>query len=213
MPRIKIVMKYIRHNLALVPVFFVFTCAHQELSEQEALQLKQAVTEYREQKFDQAETTLTELGKKFPANIEINVLRARIKYYTRDFAASESILRDLLKKREGNAHASIWLGRVVAVSPKRTEEERLNEASSIFKQVLKDDPENFQAHYLLGRCLEAQGKLELALYEYQAAEIPLEDQAQRINAHLGDLFTRLNMTDRAAKHRKMAGALAGSQEK
>ena len=54
MPRIKIVMKYIRHNLALVPVFFVFTCAHQELSEQEALQLKQAVTEYREQKFDQA---------------------------------------------------------------------------------------------------------------------------------------------------------------
>ncbi len=201
-------MHYIRHNFAILGLFLAAACSKAELTEPELAQFKQAAADYRTQKFDQAEATLANLAKTHPDNTEVNVMRARIKYYTRDFAASELILRDFLKKREGNPHALLWLGRVVAVSPKRSEEERLSEASSIFRQILKEDPENSQAHYLLGRCLEAQGKVELALYEYQAAQVPLEDQLHRVHAHLGDLFSKLRMDDRAARHRKLAGALA-----
>jgi len=166
-----------------------------ELSEEEHLQFGRASRLYSERKFDEASQLLLPLVSRKPDSVEPAVLLARVQFFTREFEKSESTLRALIKNRK-SPYAQLWLGRVVASNPERTEE-----AAAIFRTVIIDDPENHAAHYYLGRCLENQGKMQEALLSYQRA-LAVEYQLSKIHLHLGAVFESLQMKDRATSHFK-----------
>lgn len=180
------------------------SCAGTDFSQEEVERFHEAQILFRNQKFDDAEKILAALREKKPANAEAGVLHAKIKFYTRDFKSAEEILREVQKGNEESPYVAMWLGRVVMLDPARQDE-----ASAIFREILKRDPENFTAHYYLGRTLENQENVRLALSSYQAA-LAQEYQISKIHLHMVKLFTDLSMPDRAKKHRERIKALGAS---
>ena len=181
----------------LIALLLVATAACNDASgftKEELIQFQKAQDLYRSRKFDDAQEVLKGLIAQKPGNIEAGVLRAKILFFTRDYAASESVLRSYLKNDEDNPYVLMWLGKTIAV-----QEERNAEAIEIFRTIVERDPENYLARYYLGRCLERDQKLKPALEQYYNA-LALEYELTKIHRHLGKLLTEMKMDSRAAHH-------------
>lgn len=173
----------------------VVQCGGEErLSSADLKKIESAQQSYSARKFEEAKTILVPLREERPKSIEVGVLLARVFFFTRDFKSSEELLRTLSKDNKTSAYVLLWLGKVVA-----SDANRQNEAADIFREILRQDPENFAAHYHLGRCLEAQDKLEQALIEYERASAA-EFHISKLHLHMGQLFSHLQMNDRAREH-------------
>ncbi len=171
------------------------------LNEDQLKRFNDAQTLYRNRKFDDARESLEKLLDERPGSVEVVALLARVRFFTREFDAAEELLRDYLDDDEHNPYALMWLGKTIAVNP-----ERQAEAAEIFKQIVQRDPENYLARYYLGRTLEAQNQLKPALLEYQTA-LAMEYQVSKVHLHMGRLFDRLEMGDRARTHFQRVQAL------
>ncbi len=188
-----------------LPLFSILLfCGGPQFNEEELKKFAEAQALFRNQKFDDAEKLISSLRSSKKSNAEAAVLHAKIRFFQRDFKAAEEILLEALKKNEGNPYVAMWLGRVIMVDPKRQEE-----AGRFFRSILERDPENFTAHYYLGRTLENEKKARLALLEYQAA-LAHENQISKTHLQMVRLFTGLSMHDRAKKHRDRVHALGAS---
>ncbi|MBI3395478.1 MAG: tetratricopeptide repeat protein [Spirochaetia bacterium] len=184
-----------------LPLSIFSACSGRDFSEADLKRFEEAQALYRNRKFEEADKIAGELRSKKPANVEAGVLHAKIKLYTRDFKGAEEILKEVRKKNDSSPYVLLWLGRVIMVDPKRQEE-----ACAIMREVLQNDPENFNAHYLMGRCLENQKKMKAALLEYQTA-LGMEYQVSKVHSHMARLFSDLSMNDRAKKHADRVKAL------
>lgn len=191
-------------SILVLIVSFFSACSSGEFTEEEVRKFSEAQALFRNRKFDDAEKIISGLRSVRKGNPEAGVLHAKIKFFTRDFKGAEDILVETLKKNEGSPYVEMWLGRVVMTDPKRQEE-----AGEIFRRIVKRDPENFTAQYYLGRTLENQKKLKLAILAYQAS-LAEEHQISKTHLHLVRLFTDLAMQDRAKKHRERLKALGVS---
>ena len=170
-------------------------CAQNDgLTEEQLTQFNQAQALYRSKKFQEAEERLNSLREARPDSMEVAVLFARIKFFTREFAAAEAVLVEQLESDADNPYVLMWLGKTIAVDPERQEE-----AAEKFRLILERDPENYMAHYYLGRVLESQRKIKPALLEYQTA-LGMEYQISKVHLHMGRLFHGLRMNDRAQQH-------------
>ncbi|MBL8018243.1 MAG: tetratricopeptide repeat protein [Leptospirales bacterium] len=164
------------------------------LTKDELAEFDQAQTLYQNKKFEEAAGKLEALRAKRKDSIEVGVALAKIKFFTRSFADCEKILREVLKEESENPYALLWLGKTVAVDPQRQAE-----AADIFRSIIRRDPENYMAYYYLGRCLEAQNDVKSALIQYQTA-LTLSYHLSKIHLHMGRLFTRMKLHNRAEEH-------------
>ncbi len=179
---------------AITVAFAAARCGPGPLSREDIETFSKAQTFYSNQKFAEAENVLKPVYENHPERIESGVLLAKVYFFTRKFRESEEILQRLLSMHESNPYVMIWLGKLLAV-----QETRMPEAVKIFQKVLKNDPENFAAHYYLGRCLEDSGKIKEALAEYQSA-LAMEQQLSKIHLHMGLMLHDLQMEDRSREH-------------
>lgn len=180
------------------------SCGGHQFTEEELKTFSEAQALFRNQKFDDAEKLIIGLRASKKSNAEAAVLHAKIRFFQRDFKSAEEILRENLKKNDGNPYVEMWLGRVLMIDPKRQEE-----AGRLFRAIVERDPDNFTAHYYLGRTLENEQKARLALIEYQAA-LAHENQISKTHLQMVRLFTGLSMHERAKKHRDRVHALGTS---
>lgn len=177
-----------------VAAALLISCANRTPDAAQVEQLERAQSLYREKRFEEARVALTPLAETHM--LEAEVLLGRLQFFTRQFAESESTLRSAASHSDESPYAMLWLGRVIA-----SDEKRLAEAAEIFRGMLRRDPENHAAHYYLGRCLEGQGHVQQALLEFERARAA-EYQLSKLHLHMGELFGRLSMPDRANRHFK-----------
>jgi len=188
--------------IVLLCAFSAGFCGPSDLSREEVKLLHQAFVLYGDRKFDAAEKRLAGLPDSGPNSFQARVLLARIRFHTKKYAEAEKILHEILREDESNPHALMWLGKILL-----EQDHRHREAAEIFKRILKRDPENFMAHYHLGRCFERQHRMKSALRQYQRA-LAVEHQLSRMHLHVATLFARLRLDDRARKHYGRARLLA-----
>lgn len=194
-PRTKRRMSPFHRTLhASLAAALLLSCGSRTPNAAQLQQLERAQSLYREKHFDEARIALRPLAEAHV--LEAEVLLGRLQFFTRQFAESESTLRSAGDHSDQSPYAMLWLGRVVA-----SDEKRLAEAAEIFRGVLRRDPENHAAHYYLGRCLEGQGHVQQALLEFERARAA-EYQLSKLHLHMGQLFGRLSMPDRARRHFK-----------
>ncbi|MCE9598107.1 MAG: tetratricopeptide repeat protein [Spirochaetia bacterium] len=180
---------------SLLFVILVVSCKKDtSLSKEDLAEFEQAQTLYQNRKFDEATTRLEGLRSKRKGSIEVGVALAKVKFFTRNFADCEKILREVLEEDNGSPYVKLWLGKTIAVDPKRQAE-----AAEIFRSIIRSDPENYMAYYYLGRCLEAQDDVKSALIQYETA-LTLGFHLSKIHLHMGRLFTRMKLHSRAEQH-------------
>lgn len=178
--------------------------ADSAIAAKDQLLVRQAEALYRERKLEKAEQILSRLQNRYPDSIEINLPLAKIYFFSRRLQQAELLLRRLAEKRERRPYLLMWLGRVLSVNP-----DRQAEALQIFEQILQNNPENYMAHYYLGRILEAQNRSREALLAYKSA-LAMEYHLGRIHARLGDLLAEMRMEERSRWHSKRAAEINAS---
>lgn len=185
---------HIGAGVYLLILLSLVCCTEPEMTQKQWKEFREAQTLYRNKKFTQARKRTTVLLAEVPHNVEIAVLHARIHFFLQEFDEAEKILKEALGYDSDNPYLLAWLGRTIAVHPKRQAE-----AAETFRKIIKRDPENYMAHYYLGRCLEAQKNFKPALLAYQNA-LAMERQLSRMHLHLGRLFYRLKLQERSSAH-------------
>ncbi len=179
------------------------SCAREAatLAAEEQIELQRAQNFYLKRNFPAAEKLFKKLQAKYPHSLEINGPLAKIYFFDRRFHQAEELLRQLLEEEEKNPYLLMWLGRVLSIDSSRR-----REALQIFREIIYNDPENYMAHYYLGRTLEAQNRPREALLAYKSA-LAMEYQAGRVHFRLGKLLTALQMKERAHNHLKRAAEI------
>ena len=192
--------------LYVIIVFIVSAanCAREDFEKEDLEIFEKGQTFYLNKKFDDAKMVLDPLCKKYSGNVECGVLLAKISISTRNFKDAEETLRALLKKHPESPYVLKWLGDVVYLRDPA-------EAIDLYRKILKNDPENYEAHYRLGRCLRDAGKVREALHELTWS-LGMKRDLSKINLYMGRMFHEMGMEDRASEHFKEVRSLGDPED-
>ena len=199
-------------------------CSKTQPSGEDRTSYARAHTLYLGKKFEKSRDILEKLCEKYPDWLEAHVLFARAHYQEKSFKKAENKLKNYLETHGENPFALLWLGKTLML-----QEGKLQEAVNVFRQIIKNDPENSRAYYHLGICLELQNKkrsARLAWKRAAAAEITLGktylrlvkyatdrriylDKAKRLNPTENDLLT-IESYERADATEPLSGGESGS---
>lgn len=188
----------------IIIILVLLTCGPEQPAPETRAQFARAQALYRNRHFDESLAALQPVRAANPDFAAAAVLEARIHFFTRRFEQAERVLTEALAAQE-SPYTRLWLGRVIAVH-----DDRQDEAADHFRTVIASDPENYMAHYYLGRCLEAGRNWQAALVEYETA-LAMEYQLTHVHAHMATLFGRLEMRERARQHYERLRQLGASE--
>lgn len=180
--------------LIMVAVFLSSCQKSGDLSKEDLAIYQEALSEFEGKKFDTALEKVNTLQKSYSGNPEVIGLKGKILFYTRKFKESEQVFSNLAKNNPGSAYAWIWKGKAQAAQP-----ETRDRALDSFQRALQVDPENARAYYYIGRLYEGRQMYKEAILSYQRSLIA-EYQVSRTHLHMGLLFSKLGLDDRAKEH-------------
>ena len=161
-------------------------------------ELRTALEHYRAREFDRSRTLTRELIQEHPDWVAPRLLDAKILFFTRRFTEAEEAFQTIIEQKGHHPEAMRWLARTALVQQKSPEQAR-----SILENVVARNPEDIQAHYLLGRCAEKSGNLKKAILHYKRSTSSYPSLSKS-HLHLGKLLERQGLRHRAvAQFRKV----------
>jgi predicted Zn-dependent protease len=145
----------------------VLSCSSKEPNEETLLLYAKASSVYREGRYTEAASMLSD-ERTFPPSL---ILRGKALYFSGDDDEAEKLLRRALALRPGNTEAGLYLARL------GREKGNLKDARQLIDKILSDDPQNIRALRLAAEIAKdtgPQGEAMAAAYLDQAAEASVE---------------------------------------
>ncbi len=180
-------------SLILLSLANIVACSG-EISKEDRDQYGKALVLYNNRNFKESEQIASDLLDDYEDWSAPRLLRAKIYFFTRRFAAAEKDLREVIARDVHHPYANLWLAKVVA-----TDETRTKEATELLKELTERNPDDVVAHYYLARCYEKSGDYSQAIVHYQHA-VGAEYHLSKAHLHLGTLLKAHELDRRAQKH-------------
>jgi tetratricopeptide (TPR) repeat protein len=164
---------------------------------------------YARKNLNKADELFRKAAEEDPGLLNATLMRAKIRYYRRDFPGSLSFLDDIINENGNHLDALFWKARVLVVGGEKTgidRNEREREAVKCLTTVIEADSGHVQARTLLALLYEKNRKYRESLYQYHAA-LREEESLVHARSNLAILYARMGLKDRALKELKTAMAI------
>ena len=164
---------------------------------------------YARKNLEKADELFRKAAAEDPGLLNAVLMRAKIRYYRKDFPGALSFLDDIISENSNHLDALFWKARVLAVGGEKTGielNEREREAVKCLNAVIEANSGHVQARTLLALLHEKNRKYRESLYQYHAA-LREEESLVHARSNLAILYARMGLKDRAIKELKTAMAI------
>ncbi|HQO02939.1 MAG TPA: hypothetical protein PLI62_11755 [Spirochaetota bacterium] len=164
---------------------------------------------YARKNLEKADELFRKAAEEDPGFLNATLMRAKIRYYRKDFPGALTFLNDIISENSSHLDALFWKARVLAVGGEKTgveRNEREREAVKCLNAVIEASSGHIQARTLLALLHEKNRKYRESLYQYHAA-LREEESLVHTRSNLAILYARMGLKDRALKELKTAMAI------
>jgi len=126
------------------------------------------------------------------------ILLGKAYYYSGNKNTAKEIFHKLLDKNPDSIDALTWLVRIEGI-----DENKIKKGLEYCNRILKNDSDNYMAHFFKGMMYDINDKTKQAIIEYNTA-LQLEKIIYLAHIQLGNLYERKGLKDKAVVHFKKA---------
>lgn len=156
---------------------------------------------YRKRELDAALKIFQELAEKkdLPSAY---LMAGKVHYYQNNFSKALKYFKESLEKQECNLDSKYWIVRAMA----KMEKNSFPKQKEILEEILTQDAYHLDARILLAGLYEKQGKLDKALFHYEAAMQQISKLAV-VSLRLGRIYQKAQFPDKAKNYYQLAQIL------
>lgn len=168
------------------------------------------MAEYARENLDAADELFRAAADADPGMAGAPLMRAKIRYYRKDFSGALRLLDRVTGEHEHHADALYWTARALMADPDQTVAgDREDRAAQHLRRALESSSGHIQARSLLALICEKRGTFSEAVRHYRTA---LREQESLVHARAGLalLYHRMGLNDRAAEEIRVARAICAA---
>ncbi len=177
---------------------YIFSSCHKNNSNKYLIKFNQAKNFYLDKNLDKAIWYLKETLKLNSDYQPALILLGKAYYYSGNKKMAKKVFYKLLDKNSNSIDALTWLVRIEGI-----DENKVEKGLKYCNRILKNDSNNYIAHFFKGMIYDSEDKVKEAIIEYSTA-LQLEKIIYLSHIQLGNLYERKGVKDKAVEHFKRA---------